>query len=115
MASTSETGHAKNVANFEELLSYCTGYGTAYNPTKPGITLTALNAKRTEAVNGLAVLNSALPALANAVNAREIMFEPLKKRVTPTGLSVCPNWLKCLAPTGLSVCPLWRRCSLSKC
>jgi len=37
MASTSETGHAKNVANFEDLISFCTGYGTAYNPSKAAI------------------------------------------------------------------------------
>ena len=34
MASTSETGHAKNVANFQDLISFVTGYGATYNPTK---------------------------------------------------------------------------------
>jgi hypothetical protein len=34
MASTSETGHAKNVANFEDLISFCNGYGVSYNPSK---------------------------------------------------------------------------------
>lgn len=34
MASTSETGHAKNVANFSTLISFCTAYGTKYNPSK---------------------------------------------------------------------------------
>ena len=70
MASTSETGHAKNAANFEDLISFCTGYGAAYKPTKPSITMAALNTKRTEAVNALAVLNSSIPALTNAVNQR---------------------------------------------
>lgn len=32
MASTSETGHAKNVANLQNLVSFYTGYGT---PTTP--------------------------------------------------------------------------------
>ncbi len=27
MASTSETGHAKNVANLQDLISFVTGYG----------------------------------------------------------------------------------------
>ncbi len=31
MASTTETGHAKNVANFEDLISFCQGYGTTVN------------------------------------------------------------------------------------
>lgn len=41
MTSTSETGHAKNVANFDDLVSFVTGYGTAYNPSKASIKLTA--------------------------------------------------------------------------
>lgn len=34
MASTSETGHAKNVANLQDLISFVTGYGATYNPTR---------------------------------------------------------------------------------
>ncbi len=37
MASTTETGHAKNVATFEDLISFCTGYVAAYNPSKAGL------------------------------------------------------------------------------
>ena len=47
MASTTETGHAKNVANFEDLISFCTGYGAPYNPSKASIKLAALGTKRT--------------------------------------------------------------------
>jgi hypothetical protein len=54
MASTTETGHAKNVANFEDLISFCTGYGASYNPSKASIKLAALTTKRTDAVNTLA-------------------------------------------------------------
>ncbi len=38
-----ETGHAKNVANFEDFISFITGYGAAYNPTKVPIKLLSLN------------------------------------------------------------------------
>ena len=31
---TQETGHAKNVANFQHLISFLRGYGAPYNPTK---------------------------------------------------------------------------------
>jgi hypothetical protein len=34
MPSHSETGHAKNVANFQDLISFCKGYGIIYNPSK---------------------------------------------------------------------------------
>ena len=82
MASTSETGHAKNVANFQDLQSFCTGYGAAYNPTKPTITLAALTTKHTEALAAQASLNSSQPTLTNAVNQREIIFTPLEKLAT---------------------------------
>jgi len=53
MTSTSETGHAKNVANFEDLISFCTGYGTAYNPTKNSIKIAAMNTLLASARNSL--------------------------------------------------------------
>lgn len=42
MRSTSETGHAKNVANFDELISYAIGYGADYNPSKEAIQIPGL-------------------------------------------------------------------------
>jgi len=52
MASTSETGHAKNVSNFDDLISFVTGYGTAYNPSKASIKLTALQSLSTSGYSG---------------------------------------------------------------
>jgi hypothetical protein len=49
MSSNSETGHAKNVANFEDLIAYCTGYGTIYNPSRASSKITALNTLLTNA------------------------------------------------------------------
>jgi len=82
MASTIETGHAKNVANFEKLVSYCTGYGTTYNPPKATIKLTALTTLATNSKNAINAVNAALPAYSNAVSAREAAFQPLSKLVT---------------------------------
>jgi hypothetical protein len=31
---TNETGHAKNVANLEDLIACCSAYGAAYKPVK---------------------------------------------------------------------------------
>jgi len=42
MASTSETGHAKNVANFEVLISFCSGYGASYSPSKNALKIPQL-------------------------------------------------------------------------
>ncbi|MBN2788045.1 MAG: hypothetical protein JXQ69_06960 [Paludibacteraceae bacterium] len=81
-SSRSETGHAKNVANFDDLISFVTGYGTAYNPSKTGIKLTALQTLSTSAKNAINAVNTALPAYSNAVAAREAAFEPLSKLIT---------------------------------
>jgi len=43
MASTPETGHAKNVSKLESLISFVKGYGATYNPSKDSIKLVALN------------------------------------------------------------------------
>jgi len=82
MASTSETGHAKNVANFEDMISFCTGYGATYNPSKVAIQLPSLNALRTNAENAVADVNSANTAFINATNARQIAFNPVKPLAT---------------------------------
>lgn len=82
MASTTETGHAKNVANFEDMVSFVTGYGATYNPSKNSIKLPQLNALLTNAKNSLTAVNTALIPFNNAVNAREIAFKPLSKLIT---------------------------------
>ena len=82
MASTSETGHAKNVANLDELISFVGGYGTVYNPSKPAIKLPALQALSIAAKAAIGAVNSANPAYSNAVAAREVAFAPLCKLTT---------------------------------
>lgn len=82
MASTSETGHAKNVANLDELISFVGGYGAVYNPSKSAIKLPALQALSTAAKAAIGAVNSANPAYSNAVAAREVAFAPLGKLTT---------------------------------
>ena len=82
MSSTSETGHAKNVANLDELVSFVASYGAAYNPSKASIKLTALQTLSTSAKNAIYSVNTALPAYSNAAAAREVAFEPLNKLTT---------------------------------
>ena len=82
MASTSETGHSKNVANFEDLISFCTGYGASYNPSKAAIQIASLNTLRTNALSSISGVTSSKTAFSNATNARQAAFEPLKKLST---------------------------------
>jgi hypothetical protein len=82
MANKNETGHLKNVANFEELLAFVMGYGTDFRPTKNSIKLESMLSVSTNARNALSAVNLALPPYTNAVAARESAFEPVGKLVT---------------------------------
>ena len=82
MASTSETGHAINVANFEELISYCIGYGGSYNPVKLALQIVAMQGLRTTAQGNIQNVNAFAVALINVINARQLAFEPLKALAT---------------------------------
>ena len=82
MPNNSETGHAVNVANFNDLISFVTGYGNAYNPSNSSIMLPALQNLSAQAGAALAGINAAIPAYNAAVAAREVLFSPLSKLVT---------------------------------
>jgi hypothetical protein len=82
MSSSIETGHAKNVANFEKLITNVSGFGRAYNPSKESIKLSALNALLASAKGSINQVNSMEPAYKNAVSAREAAFAPLAKLIT---------------------------------
>ena len=78
MPSTTETGTAKRVANFEDLISFCTSYGATYNPSKQNLKLSALNTLRANAKAAVQAVKTAKTNYDNACNAREIAFKQLK-------------------------------------
>lgn len=82
MANQSETGHAKNVANFETLISVVNGFGAAYNPSKPSIKATALTALSTASKGVMNQVNVAEGQYKIAVAKRDVAFEPLSKLAT---------------------------------
>lgn len=82
MASTSETGHVKNIDNFHKLIALCTTYGATYNPARTHLQLASLNDLYTTARNSMADVNTAKTALINATNARQTAFDPLRKLCT---------------------------------
>ena len=82
MSSTSEVGHAKNVANFADLISYCTAYGSTYNPSKTTLQLTELNTLLTSAQTELANVTTAKNAFDTSTGNRQLAFEPLKSLAT---------------------------------
>ena len=82
MPSTSETGHAKNVANFEDLISFSTGYWATYNPSKEALKVANLNTQLANARNVLNEVKTTQTAFNNATNKRMDAFKPLKSLAT---------------------------------
>ena len=82
MSKTSETGHAKNVANFEELVTYAVSYNQEYNPSRESLRVDALQRLLVSAKHCLTDYNIALSPFKMAVAERETAFEPLNKFTT---------------------------------
>ena len=82
MPSTSEVGHTKNVANFADLIAYCTAYGTTYNPSKTALQLPSLNALLTSAQTEIANVTTAKNTFDTVTGDRQLAFEPLKSLAT---------------------------------
>ncbi len=78
MPSTSETGHAKNVANFQDLIAFCTTLGADYNPSKSSLKLTSLTSSLASAEDSLSAAKQTEVAYNNANNLRQQAFKPLK-------------------------------------
>jgi len=78
MASKSEVGHAKNVANFQDLIAFVEGYGPTYNPSKTSLTaeqLTVLHSTANASLQNVINLNTAYD---DAVNSRKEAFAALR-------------------------------------
>lgn len=82
MKSTSETGHTKNVANFQDLIEFVTGYGTTYNPSKETLKLSQIITLKSNAENALADVITRNTAYNNKINERVSSFSGLKSLST---------------------------------
>ncbi|MFN3969112.1 hypothetical protein [Flavobacterium sp.] len=78
MSTFSEIGHAKNIANFQDLIAFVEGYGSMYNPSKDALKLPQLNNLVTLSQAHLAEVITKNTAFNNAVNDRIIEFANLK-------------------------------------
>lgn len=81
MSSTSEVGHAKNVANLQKLTEQVTVY-TLYNPPVDNLKLPQLQSLYTSAVAKLAEVEDKRTANKNAIALRQVAFENLKPTST---------------------------------
>jgi len=81
MSSTSEVGHAKNVANLQKITQQVTTY-SLYNPPVENITVANLQALYTTATAKLAEVEDKRNANKNAIIIRQTAFENLKSTCT---------------------------------
>lgn len=70
------------MANFQDLISFVTGYGATYNPSKNVLKLPQLNSLYTASQTSLAEVVSNNTAYNNKVNERVIAFKDLKSLST---------------------------------
>lgn len=81
MSSTSEVGHAKNVANLQKITQQVTTY-SLYNPPIENIALANLQTLYTTATAKLAEVEDKRNANKNAIIIRQTVFENLKSTCT---------------------------------
>lgn len=82
MASTSESGHQKNIENFEDLIGFYDGYGGTYDPTNNLIKLAALNTHLTDSRAAQQAVADDKPDFVNATNDRQAIFETMRESTT---------------------------------
>lgn len=82
MSSTSETGHAKNVANFQKLIDFVTDYGTDYQPSKKNLQLPALTTLKTAAADAISDVLTKNTLYNGKVNDRLEAFKGLRSLST---------------------------------
>ena len=82
MASTSETGHNKNVANFSSAYQILQEMGVIYNPSNSNLLLANLQPKKVSLGTTITVLNDKKPIYKNAVADREVAIAPLGNRMS---------------------------------
>jgi hypothetical protein len=80
--SSSEVGHAKNVANLQTLIIACQSFGSSYNPANSLITITALQALYANSFNALNDVTAKNNALSHNINTRHLDFAPIKALAT---------------------------------
>lgn len=82
MASTSEVGHAKNIANLNLLNTNIVALGTVYNPTNPNLLLPNLQNLYMQNFANQESVNNKVAPYSIAVDEREFIFKPLNRELS---------------------------------
>lgn len=82
MASSSETGHSKNVTNLETLILSCTGFGADYNPSNSDILISNLTTQHTNAKVSVQLVKTTEAPFNEVEGQRKTIFKPVKPTST---------------------------------
>lgn len=82
MAQVFETGHAKNVANFEKIINYCIHHDVTYNPSKHNIKIDSLKTILDNGQKAIVDVMEKLVSYNKFVSERQFVFKDLKKLST---------------------------------
>jgi hypothetical protein len=82
MASTSEKGHAKNIANAKLLNTHIAQLGPIYNPSNPNLKLSNLQTIQANSAAQQKDVNILVAPYSVAVDGREAIFAPVSKKIT---------------------------------
>lgn len=77
-----ETGHAKNIQNFETLINRCLGYDTRFNPANNLLKIPALQTVLSDAGTAMENVDLAATPRTNAINDRQALFVEMSKLAT---------------------------------
>ncbi len=77
-----ETGHARNVEHFSQMISFCQGYGGDYKPSNSAISVANLQAKLALSQAGIDGVTTSMAPWKTKVNERETAYEGIRKLVT---------------------------------
>src|SRR6476661_1495653 len=78
----SETGHAKNVEHFQQMISFVGGYGAAYAPSNASISLAQLNTALAGAQTAMDGVQTNLAPWKSKVADRENIFKGIRPLTT---------------------------------
>lgn len=82
MTNTVETGHAKNVTNFDKLILFIESMGQAYNPAKESLSMTSVKRLAQNAHMVITTVNVAEASHISAIDERVLAFNPLQSHIT---------------------------------
>lgn len=82
MSKINESGHAKNVANFFQLIVICTNLGAKFNPANANLSLANINSIHQSSNDAIKALDTARGSYIQAIKNRKSMFDLLNPLAT---------------------------------